>query len=117
MNSIMAKADGTKLDLAAELGPMPEWKLSDLYPAADSAELKRDLETSTSGAAELKARCQGKLADLAANDPKALTAAIRDFEKLQDTLGRIGSYSGLLYFGDTSNPVNAKFFGDMQEKL
>ena len=113
----MTKADGTKLDLAAGLGPMPEWQLSDLYPAADSPELKRDLDASAKGAAELKARCQGKLADLAATKPKALATAIGDYEKLQDTLGRIGSYAGLLYFGDTANPVNAKFFGDMQEKL
>ena len=113
----MTKADGTKIDLAAGLGPMPEWQLSDLYPAADSPELKRDLDASAKGAAELKARCQGKLADLAATKPKALATAIGDYEKLQDTLGRIGSYAGLLYFGDTANPVNAKFFGDMQEKL
>jgi oligoendopeptidase F len=107
----------TAKDLTTELGPMPEWQLSDLYPAADSAELKGDLEVSAKGAAGLKARCQSKLAELAAGDPKALAATIRDYEKLQDTLGRIGSYAGLLYFGDTANPVNAKFFGDMQEKL
>ena len=113
----MTNADGTNVALANELGAMPEWRLSDLYPAADSPELKRDLETSASGAAELKARCQGKLAGLASSNPGALATAIRDYEKLQDTLGRIGSYAGLLYFGDTANPVNAKFFGDMQEKL
>ena len=113
----MAKADTKTADLAAELGPMPEWQLSDLYPAADSPELKRDLEASAKGAAELKARCQGKLAEFAGKSPKKLAEAIRDYEKLQDTLGRIGSYAGLLYFGDTANPVNAKFFGDMQEKL
>ena len=96
---------------------MPEWQLSDLYPGADSSELKRDLETATAGARNLKAACQGALAGLAANDPAALATAIRDYEKLQDVLGRIGSYAGLLYFGDTSNPVNAKFFGDMQERL
>ena len=113
----MTNLNTTGLATDIGLGPMPEWQLSDLYPAADSPELKRDLETSSEGARELKARCQGKLADLAANDAKALAAAVRDFEKLQDTLGRVGSYAGLLYFGDTANPVNAKFFGDMQERL
>ena len=101
----------------ADLGPMPEWQLSDLYPAADSPELKRDLEAAASGAQALKVRCQGKLASLAATGPKQLAAEIRDYERLHDVLGRIGSYAGLLYFGDTSNPVNAKFFGDMQERL
>ena len=102
---------------ASELGAMPEWQLSDLYPGADAPELKRDLDTGATGARDLKARTQGRLADLAAKDPKALARAIADYEKLQDTLGRIGSYAGLLYFSDTTNPVNAKFFGDMQEKL
>ena len=113
MSNLKTKGSGA----VADLGPMPEWQLSDLYPAADSPELKRDLEASVDGARALKARCHGKLATFAAGEPKTLAVAIRDYEKLQDTLGRIGSYAGLLYFGDTANPVNAKFFGDMQERL
>ncbi len=96
---------------------MPEWQLSDLYPGAESPELARDLEAGSAGARGLKAHCQGKLAELAATDPKGLAATIRSYEKLQDMLGRIGSFAGLLYYGDTANPVNAKFFGDMQERL
>jgi oligoendopeptidase F len=99
------------------LGAMPEWQLSDLYAGAEAPELLRDLEAGSAGARGLKAHCQGKLAELAATDPKGLAATIRSYEKLQDMLGRIGSYAGLLYFGDTANPVNAKFFGDMQERL
>ena len=109
-------ADASK-GAGTDLGPMPEWQLRDLYPAADSPELKRDLEASAKRAQDLKSRVQGKLAELAAGEPKLLAAAIADYEQLQDVLGRIGSYAGLLYFGDTSNPVNAKFFGDMQERL
>jgi len=101
----------------ATLGVMPEWQLSDLYSGAEAPELLRDLEAGSAGARGLKAHCQGKLAELAGSDPKGLAAAIRSYEQLQDLLGRIGSYAGLLYFGDTANPVNAKFFGDMQERL
>ena len=32
-------------------------------------------------------------------------------------LGRIGSYAGLVYAGDTSDPARGKFYGDTQEKL
>ena len=32
-------------------------------------------------------------------------------------MGRLGSYAGLLYAADTSNPENAKFHGDIQEKI
>ncbi len=113
---VAAAAEAGK-SAGADLGAMPEWQLSDLYAGAEAPELKRDLEAGSLGARDLKAGCQGKLAELAKADPKALATAIRDYEKLQDTLGRIGSYAGLLYYGDTSNPVNAKFFGDMQERL
>jgi oligoendopeptidase F len=32
-------------------------------------------------------------------------------------MGRIGSFAGLLYFGNTSDPARAKFFGDAREKI
>ena len=32
-------------------------------------------------------------------------------------MGKLGSYAGLLYAADTANPENAKFYGDIQEKL
>ncbi len=36
---------------------------------------------------------------------------------LSETIGKLGSYAGLLYAGDTSNPENAKFYGDIQERI
>ena len=36
---------------------------------------------------------------------------------MSDTLGKLGSYAGLLYAADTANPEHAKFYGDIQEKL
>ena len=113
----LAAATESGKSVDGPLGAMPEWQLSDLYPGAESPELLRDLEAGSAGARGLKAHCQGKLAELAATDPKGLAATIRSYEKLQDMLGRIGSFAGLLYYGDTANPVNAKFFGDMQERL
>ena len=32
-------------------------------------------------------------------------------------MGRLGSYAGLLYAADTTDPAKAKFYGDIQEKL
>ena len=43
--------------------------------------------------------------------------AVRRYEDLQDLLGRIMSYAGLIYTGDTTDPTRAKFFGDAQEKV
>ena len=32
-------------------------------------------------------------------------------------MGRLMSYVGLVYAGDTSDPVRAKFYGDAQERI
>ena len=41
----------------------------------------------------------------------------RAFEALEELLGRIMSYAGLLHAGDTTDPERAKFYGDVQEKI
>src|SRR5690606_3749599 len=46
-----------------------------------------------------------------------LGRAVQELEVLEDLFGRIGSYAGLLYAGDTSDPKRAKLYGDVQEKL
>jgi len=109
------------LDTAAaqdiNLGNLPEWDLSDLYPAIDSAELKKDLESSTKEAGEFADSYRGKLEEFAKNSPETLFAAIKQFEVLQDRLGRIGSFAGLSYASNTTDPVRAKFYGDMNEQI
>ncbi len=36
---------------------------------------------------------------------------------LDDRLGRVGSYASLVYAGNSTDPVRAKFYGDVQERL
>jgi oligoendopeptidase F len=117
-----AKAERTRrqLDPAANaekrLGRMPVWDLSDLYPGPESDAVERDLAWAASQTEHIKSSCQGKLAALAAAG-KGLAEAIGAYERLSDTVGKLGSYAGLLYAGDTSNPENAKFHGDIQDKI
>jgi len=99
-----------------DLGAMPEWNLADLYPAMDSPELKRDLEKAGADAKALKERYQGKLVGMA-RDGAALADALEAYERLADLMGRLGSYSGLLYYADMTDPARAKFYGDVREKL
>ena len=98
---------------------LPEWDLNDLYSAPDSAELKADLARAGEDAKDFAAKYQGKLSDLAAGGAagEALAAAVQDYERLQDLAGRISSYAGLRYAGDTSDPERSKFYGDMQEQI
>ncbi len=64
-------------------------------------------------------RYAGKLAKLLDGNKggAALAEAVRTFEALNDTLGRIVSYASLRYAADTSDPARQKFFGDIQEKI
>ncbi len=100
------------------LGLLPAWNLGDLYPAMDSPALKRDLETADDAATTFQKRWRGRLAEEAAlPGGGGLLDAIEAFEALEDRLGRLISYAGLIYAGDTSNPANAKFYGDIQARV
>jgi oligoendopeptidase F len=111
--SAAAKADSRNL-----LGDLPEWNLSDLYPAMDSPELARDLGKVASDAVAFEKRWKGTLAQEAERREKgALGEALRAYEAIQELIARLYSYAGLLYSGDTSDPKRAKFYGDIQERM
>ena len=100
------------------LGDLPGWNLADLYPGIDSLELKRDLDRVATECVAFETDYKGKLAELAAAPgAPGLLAAIKRYEALDDVLGRIGSYAGLLYATDSTDPVTAKFYGDMNERI
>src|SRR5687768_7131850 len=82
-----------------ELGTMPEWDLSDLYPGVDASELKRDLEWAQTEAKAFEADYKGKLDEL--TKAGKLIEAIRRTEKLGDVTGRIGSFAYLHYAQNT----------------
>jgi oligoendopeptidase F len=119
-----AKGKAKRRPLAAteakpKLGKLPEWNLADLYEGPDAAELKADLATSERAADAMQERYAGKLAALldGGKGGAGLAQAVREFEALNDTMGRIVSYASLLYAADTSDPKRQKFFGDIQEKI
>ncbi|MCT7377525.1 M3 family oligoendopeptidase [Chelativorans sp. EGI FJ00035] len=102
----------------ADLGSLPEWNLADLYPAMDSREVKDDMARAEREARAFEEAWKGRLADEAAKGSEGrLGEAVRAYEGLDELFGRIGSYAGLVYASDTSDPKRAKFYGDVQEKL
>jgi oligoendopeptidase F len=102
----------------AALGELPEWNLADLYPSMDAPELKRDIAGATANAAAFEKRWKGRLAQEAERGGQGeLGEALRAYEALEDLIGRIVSYAGLVYAGDTSDPKRAKLYGDIQEKM
>lgn len=99
-----------------DLGAMPEWDLSDLYASPDAPEWTRDMARASQDAKRIKAEYQGQLRALAER-PEHLAKAIVAYENLADLLGRLGSYAGLRYTSDQTDPARAKFYGDTQEAL
>ncbi|MFC6489142.1 M3 family oligoendopeptidase [Nitratireductor sp. GCM10026969] len=103
---------------APELGDLPLWNLADLYPAIDSRELADDIARAQRDARAFEEKWKGRLAEEAAKGTGGrLGEAVRAYEELDELFGRIGSYAGLVYADDTSDPARAKFYGDIQEKL
>jgi oligoendopeptidase F len=98
-----------------KLGALPEWNLADLYPAIDASEVTRDLDRADADSIAFEESYKGKLAGLTAEG--RLIEAIKDYEALDDLIGRLISYAGLVYAGNTTDPVRAKFYGDMQERI
>src|SRR5215467_2444482 len=113
---LRASLSGAAPVSALQIGPMPTWKLDDLYPGPKSEAVEADLKKAAEAAHAIKQRYQGKLAQLATDGAK-LAEAIVAYESLSDTIGRLASYAGLLFSADMANPENAKFYGDVQEKI
>jgi oligoendopeptidase F len=104
---------------ASRLGSLPEWNLSDLYAGIDDPQVKRDLDRGAAESLAFEQAYKGKLAMLA-DGPEAgaaLAEAVKRYEALDDLLGRLTSYAGLLHAGDTVDPTRAKFYADVQERV
>ncbi|MBE0581438.1 M3 family oligoendopeptidase [Devosia sp.] len=98
-----------------QLGALPVWDLSDLYPGKDSPEFKAALDEAKALATKFEADYKGKLVEL--TKAGKLIAAIKDSETLGDLSGRIGSYAFLQYAQKSTDPDRAKFMGDTNEAL
>jgi len=93
---------------------LPRWDLGDLYAGPDSPELARDIEAAAKGAAAFAERHRGKIAALS---PSAFAAALDEYERLQDVLGRLLSYAQLRHADDLDSPDNARFVQNVSERV
>jgi oligoendopeptidase F len=123
---VLSPASSARHQLAAgaaarsvDLGTLPEWDLSHLYPGLDSEAFKADLAKAEAECKAIAEAYRGKLEGLARgeNAAQALTDPVKRYEAVEDLLGRLMSYAGLVYSGDTTDPARAKFYGDTQERL
>ena len=105
----MTRAQARKADPEA----LPGWNLSDLYPAPDSDELKRDLAEAAEAAEALHEGFAGRIADL---DGEALGDLIARYEAVRETLERLTSYAYLVYCTAMDDAGTAQFFQTVREE-
>jgi oligoendopeptidase F len=112
-------AKGVRKREAGRLGALPEWNLADLYGGLDDPAIKRDLERADADCAAFEEAYKGKLAAMVAapQGGAALAETVRRYEAIDDLMGRLGSYAGLIHAGNTVDPTRTKFYGDVQERL
>ena len=101
-----------------ELGDLPSWNLDDLYKGKDAEAFEKDQAWTKSASEQFEARWKGNLGDAThKSGDDGLGAAIREYEQIEEVMGRMASYAGLLYFSNTLDTQNAKFYGDMQAHI
>ncbi|MEX2520890.1 MAG: M3 family oligoendopeptidase [Paracoccaceae bacterium] len=96
------------------LGDLPEWRLDDLYPGMESAELKADLDWLAQEIPAFATDAKGRMAEMSGD---ALAALLGRYEAIQSKSGRIMSYAGLLYQQNTANEARATFYADRESDL
>src|SRR6185295_12771902 len=116
-----ARAKKTSARTASKpgLGALPEWNLADLYAGIDDARVKADLDRADADCIAFEQAYKGKLAALAdaPEAGRALAEAVKRYETIDDLLGRLISFAGLVHAGNTVDPARAKFYGDVQERI
>src|SRR6185436_3941626 len=85
----------------------------------DGAEFASDMARAENECRAFAEVYRGQRDGLARGDNPAVTLveAVQRYEAVEDLLGRLMSYAGLVYSGDTTDPKRSKFYGDTQERL
>ena len=96
------------------LGNLPDWDLSDLYPAPDAPEFSQDMAWLETACTDFAARYEGKLATL---DAAAMLDCVHAYEAIDIVAGRLMSFAGLRYYQNTMDSERAKFMADAQDKV
>ena len=93
---------------------LPVWDLSDLYPGPESAQLAADLDRAEESAREFERRHGGRVAAL---EGAGLAAAIGEYERIEEVLGRVMSYAQLLFSADSTPSSVGRFYQGMSERV
>jgi oligoendopeptidase F len=97
-----------------KLTNVPTWNLSDFYSSINDKKIAADLKKISVDAKKFEQNFAGKVTKLNAAQ---LADSIKQYEKVAELIGKISSYSYLIYAGDLSNSDNLAFYQNISEKL
>jgi oligoendopeptidase F len=89
------------------------WNLSDLYTAHDDPKIDNTLADCQARAERFAERFRPLMQNPEALTFETLLRALQELEVIYEALGRVGSYAGLLYAGDTANPQ----YQDLEQRV
>jgi oligoendopeptidase F len=95
-------------------GDLPDWDLTDLYPAPDAPEYARDMAELERACAAFAATYEGRLGR---QDAAGLLACVQEYERIDVIAGRLMSYAGLRHYQNTIDPERAQFMGNAQDRV
>jgi oligoendopeptidase F len=93
---------------------LPTWTLTDLYDSPDSPQIGADLARAEADARAFASSYAGRLAGLSG---EGLAGAIGEYERIEETLGRVLSYAQLLFAADSTDPAIGRFSQSMNERV
>jgi len=91
-----------------------DWNLKDLYSSPNSKEIESDFKKLEVRSEKFNKKYKNKISNNCS--PKLILESIKELEKIYEGLGKISSYSSLLFAADTNNEKYAKFYQDSSEK-
>ncbi len=99
---------------ASPIETLPAWDLTDLYPAPDSPALEADFAKAAAAAKAFQSAYTGKLDGMTG---AALARALQEYERIEETLGRLASYAQLQFSQDGTDPVLGQFYQSVNERV
>lgn len=97
-----------------KLGKLPNWDLSDFYSGIKDKKIAADFTNAEKLSKEFRKNYQGKIKNISATN---LAKAIKEYEKISEILGKIGSFAYLNYATNLANHPDIAFYQDSSEKI
>ncbi len=92
------------------------WNLTDFYEGIDDPEIEKDITETIERADDFRDRYKGKI-KIGGLKPSELKSALKEYEEIYESIGKVASYAMLCYSQNTQDPDRGALFAKAQEKI